>query len=207
MNYYNESGWCRFKVIVSSNCIVVFSSKYFLSKNKKQTDNYLHGLSFKYVIFSGKILDKYFQILLILLYWYSVKPSTGFCLMYQLLRPRLHSCAKRHLGPDSRFAGTFRQLFVLLRNLHMKCRLIGDLETMGTIGRGIMNVSRLLLHVSRPVFSDGKPDAKKQLGALTGKCSLFHSQRVQREVFFFFFLCCLEFSKAQVQQFYRQIIS
>lgn len=198
MSYYNESGWCRFKVIVSSNCIVVFSLKYFRSKNKKQTDNYLHGLSFKYVIFI------YF---LILLYWYYVKPSTGFCLMYQLLRPRLHSCAKRHLGPDSRFAGTFRQLFVLLRNLHMKCRLIGDLETMDTIGRGIMNVSCLLPHASRPVFSDGKPDAKKQLGALTGKCSLFHSQRVQREVFFFVFLCCSEFGKAQVQQFYGQIVS
>lgn len=196
MSYYNEIGWCRFKVIVSSNCIVVFPLKYFLSKNR------LTIICMAYL--SNTLFFIYF---LILLYWYSVKPSTGFCLMYQLLRPQLHSCAKRHLGPDSRFAGTFRQLFVLLRNLHMKCRLIGDLETMGTIGRGIMNVSRLLPHVSRPVFSDGNPDAKKQLGALTGKCSLFHSQRVQREVFFFVFLCCSEFSKAQVQQFRRQIIS
>lgn len=71
----------------------------------------------------------------------------------------------------------------------MKCRLIGDLETMCTIGRGIMNVSRLLPHVLWPVFSDGKPDAKKQqLRALTGKHSLFHSQIVQRIVSFVFSL-------------------
>lgn len=44
----------------------------------------------------------------------------------------------------------------------MKCRLIGDLETMSTIGRDIMNVSRRLPHVSQPVFIDGKPGGKNK---------------------------------------------
>lgn len=67
-----------------------------------------------------------------------MKPSTRLCFMTVFMA--LFMCHE-HFHCDSRLIAAFRHVIVLLRNLFMKFRLFGDLETVSTIGKGIMNVS------------------------------------------------------------------
>lgn len=56
-----------------------------------------------------------------------MKPSARFCFMSPLLRS--FPVQTGHFDCDSRLIATFRRVFVLPRNLLMKYRLFGDLET------------------------------------------------------------------------------
>lgn len=78
-----------------------------------------------------------------------------------------------------------------------------------------MNVFRLLPYVSRPVFSDGKPDAYKKTQQQQNKKNNNIVFWLENVLYFihkeykgkFLFYSCWKFSKASVQQFYRQVIS
>lgn len=89
---------------------------------------YLHGSPLKHVILSRQSLGQTFPI----------PPDPFFLLIiHETIRTILFhvsaavfvSCANRHFDCDSRLIATFRRVFVLPRNLLMKYRLFGDLET------------------------------------------------------------------------------